>query len=53
MDWTVWGLGRLDWLFFASALNIIHTPAEESLLKEISRQICGDQPVRFYLHHRA
>ena len=23
MDLTAWGLGRLDWLFFASALNII------------------------------
>jgi cytidylate kinase len=33
--------------------GIIHTPAEESLLKEISREICGDLPVRFNLHHRA
>jgi YjbE family integral membrane protein len=23
MDWTAWGLGRLDWLFFARVLNII------------------------------
>jgi YjbE family integral membrane protein len=23
MDWTAWGLERLDWLFFARALNII------------------------------
>ena len=23
MDWAVWGLDKLDWLFFASALNII------------------------------
>jgi|UniRef100_A0A7V6A147 YjbE family integral membrane protein len=23
MDWTAWGLGRPDWLFFARALNII------------------------------
>jgi YjbE family integral membrane protein len=23
MDWSAWGLGRLDWLFFASDLNII------------------------------
>jgi cytidylate kinase len=32
---------------------VIHTPAEESLLKEISREVCGDQPVRFNLHRRA
>jgi cytidylate kinase len=33
--------------------GIIHTPKEENLLKEITREVCGDQPVRFNLHRRA
>jgi cytidylate kinase len=31
---------------------VIHSPGEESLLKEISREVCGDLPVRFNLHRR-
>jgi cytidylate kinase len=33
--------------------GIIHTPKEESLLKEIAREVSGDLPVRFNLHRRA
>jgi cytidylate kinase len=33
--------------------GIIHTPREENLLKEIAREVCADQPVRFDLHRRA
>jgi cytidylate kinase len=33
--------------------GIIHTPKEESLLKEIAREVLGDFPVRFNLHRRA
>lgn len=32
--------------------GIIHTPKEQKLLKEIAREVCGDQPVRFDLHRR-
>jgi len=32
--------------------GIVHTPREQKLLQEISREVCGDQPVRFELHHR-
>jgi cytidylate kinase len=31
---------------------VIHTPAEEGLLKEIAREVCGDLLVRFNLHRR-
>jgi cytidylate kinase len=33
--------------------GIIHTPKEQKLVQEIAREVCGDQPVRFDLHHRA
>jgi cytidylate kinase len=32
--------------------GIVHTPKEQQVLKEIAREICGDRPVRFDLHHR-
>lgn len=32
--------------------GIIHTPKEQKLLKEITREVCGDRPVRFDLHRR-
>jgi osmotically-inducible protein OsmY len=32
--------------------GIIHTPNEEQLIKEIAREVVGDRPVRFHLHHR-
>ncbi|MFZ2087145.1 MAG: cytidylate kinase-like family protein [Desulfobaccales bacterium] len=32
--------------------GITHTPKEEKLIKEITREVCGDRPVRFDLHHR-
>jgi cytidylate kinase len=33
--------------------GVIHTPKDEKLLKEITREVCGGQPVRFDLHRRA
>ena len=32
--------------------GIVHTPKEQKLLQEITREVCGDRPVRFDLHHR-
>jgi cytidylate kinase len=32
--------------------GIIHSPKEENLLKEITREVCSDLPVRFALHRR-
>lgn len=32
--------------------GIIHNPKEVQILKEIASEVCGDQPVRFDLHHR-
>jgi cytidylate kinase len=32
--------------------GIIHTPQEQKLIKEIAREVCGEQPVRFDLHRR-
>jgi osmotically-inducible protein OsmY len=32
--------------------GIIHTPKEEQLIKEIAREVVGDRPVRYDLHHR-
>jgi len=32
--------------------SVIHSPEEESLLKEIARQVCTALPVRFNLHRR-
>jgi cytidylate kinase len=32
--------------------GIIHTPKEQKLLQEIAREVCGDRPVQFDLHHR-
>ncbi len=32
--------------------GIIHTPKEESLLREIAREVCADRLVRFDLHRR-
>jgi len=32
--------------------GIIHTPKEERLLRDMAREVLGDKPVRFDLHHR-
>lgn len=32
--------------------GIIHTPKEERLIREMTREVLGDRPVRFELHHR-
>ena len=32
--------------------GIIHTPKEQKLLQEITREVCGDRPVHCDLHHR-
>jgi cytidylate kinase len=32
--------------------GIIHTPKEQTLLREIASKVCGDRPVRFDLHRR-
>jgi cytidylate kinase len=32
--------------------GIIHTPKEQHLVQEITREVCGEQPVRLDLHHR-
>ncbi|RJR32499.1 MAG: BON domain-containing protein [Deltaproteobacteria bacterium] len=32
--------------------GIIHNPKEVHLLQEIAKEVCGEQPVRFDLHHR-
>ena len=32
--------------------GIIHHPKELHLLREIAREVCGERPVRFDLHHR-
>ena len=35
-----------------AVFGIIHSPGEESLLKEIAREVAGGQPLRFNLHRR-
>jgi hypothetical protein len=42
------GLGQDTVVVF----GIIHSPREEKLLKEITQEVCRDQPVRFNLHRR-
>lgn len=32
--------------------GIIHTPKEEQLIREMAREVLGQRPVRFELHHR-
>lgn len=33
--------------------GIIHSPRELHIVEAIAREVCGDRPVRFDLHHRA
>jgi cytidylate kinase len=33
--------------------GIIHTPKEQTLLRQIAKEVCGDRSVRFNLHRRA
>jgi cytidylate kinase len=32
--------------------GIIHTPKEQHILQQITKEVCGEIPVRFDLHHR-
>jgi len=32
--------------------GIIHNPKEVRILEEMVKEVCGERPVRFDLHHR-